>query len=227
MSDKDLSDAIQNILKRLNKIDKCPEDYPSDTYSKVQKTSNSLVVTPACTDNTSYGGDPRNSYRELRRYLPTIGIDTRIFSFGTIPIPIAINESRKSLPTVAVDIGSLDNCFYFELRKIIEPGARGEKVNAMVLMFRIFYEGGQQSNNFWVQIVLNHHRDAVLELNQIYNDIIPVLTGGFWSQPTVGREGCRVTYFEKRYSEVSDFKHEFTELYDGFKRNGLNGSYIQ
>ena len=97
----------------------------------------------------------------------------------------------------------------------------------MVLMFRVFYEGGQQSNNFWVQIVLNHHRDAVLELNQIYNDIIPALTGGFWSQPTVGREGCRVTYFEKRYSEVSDFKHEFTELYDGFRRNGLSGSYIQ
>ena len=221
--DKNLSDRIQDILKRLNDIEKCD---PADTQS--YKPSNSSVVIPgSCPDNTSFGGDPRNSYRELRRYLLTIGIDTRIFSFGTIPIPIAINESRKSLPTIAVDIGSLDNCFYFDLRKIIEPGARGEKVNAMVLMIRIFYEGGQQSNNFWVQIVLNHHRDAVLELNQIYNRIIPTLTSGCWSQPTVGREGCRVTYFEKRFCNVSDFKHEFTEMYDGFKRDGLTGSYLQ
>ena len=222
--DKNLSDRIQDILKRLNEIEKCPDSSSGDNQ---YKPSNSSVVTPgSCADKSSFGGDPRNSYRELRRYLLTIGIDTRIFSFGTIPIPIAINESRKSLPTIAIDIGSLDNCFYFDMRKIIEPGARGEKVNALALMIRVFFEGGQQSNNFWVQIVLNHHRDAVLELNQLYSRIIPTLTDGCWSQPTVGREGCRVTYFEKRFSSVSDFKHEFTDMYDGFRIDGLTGSYI-
>jgi hypothetical protein len=173
-----------------------------------------------------YGGDPRNSYREMRRYLLTIGIDTRIFTFGTIPLPMAINESCKSLPSITLDLGTLDNCFHFELRKIIEPGVR-EKVNSQVLLVRVFFEGGQQANTFWVQIVLNHHRDSVMELSRIYNKIIPNLTSAGWSQPTVGREGCQVTYFEKRFVDVSDFKHEFTDLYDGFRADGITGSYLE
>ena len=218
---KDLSELLKDIMKRMDKINRC--DDPSST---------ALVPVPngggsACSDNTSYGGDPRNSYREMRRYLLTMGIDTRIFTFGTIPLPMAINESRKSLPTITLDLGTLDNCFHFELRKIIEPGVRGEKVNSQVLLVRVFFEGGQQVNTFWVQIVLNHHRDAVMELNRIYNKIIPTLTSAGWSQPTVGKEGCRVTYFEKRFVDVSDFKHEFTDLYDGFRADGITGSYLE
>jgi hypothetical protein len=226
--DPDLNEKIKEILKRMNDISKCVSDDPYSSYQK-DKPSNALVTVPGCTpqDNSGFGGDPRNSYRELRRYLLMLGIDTRIFSFGTIPIPVAINESRKALPTLALDLGTLDNCFHFELRKVIEPGARGEKVNSLVLMVRVFFEGGQQNNNFWVQMVLNHHRDAVLELNRVYSKIIPTLTAGSWSQPTAGREGSRVTFFEKRFMDVSDFKHEFSNLYDDFKVDGLTGSYME
>ncbi len=217
-SNKDLQKIIQEILEKTARLEKGGQP------------STALVTTvPGGTDpcDTSYGGDPRNSYRELRRYLLTIGIDTRVFSFASIPLPLSISESRKALPTMATDIGSLDNSFHFELRKLIEPGVRGEKVNALVLLFRVFFEGGQQSNNFYVQAVLNHHRDAVLELNRIYNRIIPLLTSGCWTQPTAGREGCRVTFFEKRFTDVSCFKHEFTCLYDGLKADGLSGSFLE
>jgi hypothetical protein len=222
---KDLNELIIDIMKRMDKINRC-------NGGGNNSSSTALVPVPnggsACGDNTSYGGDPRNSYREMRRYLLTIGIDTRIFTFSTIPLPVAINESRKSLPSITLDLGTLDNCFHFELRKIIEPGVRGEKVNSQVLLVRVFFEGVQQANTvtFWVQIVLNHHREAVMELNRIYNKIIPTLTSAGWSQPTVGREGCRVTYFEKRFVDVSDFKHEFTDLYDGFRADGITGSYL-
>jgi len=226
----DINDMIKQIEEKIAELERqkgsdsndrggCPTDPPS----------NAMVVAPGYNnqDQSGYGGDPRNSYREIRRYLLSKGIDTRIFSFGTIPIPMAVNESRKSLPTLAVDIGTLDNCFFFELRKVIEVGDEGERVNVMVLMTRLFFEGGQASSNFWVQIVLNHHRDAVLELNQIYSKLIPTLTSAYWTQPTVGREGCRVTYFEKRFTDVLSFKHEYNKLHSSFRSDGLTGSYLE
>ena len=237
--DKYLNNVVQNIIQKLNQITDavgnnssgnkdCDHCNPYESYRN-DKQSNAVVTVPGSTpqDNSAYGGDPRNSYRELRRHLLMLGIDTRVFSFGSIPVPVAINESRKSMPTNALDLGTLDNSFHFELRKIIEPGARGEKVNSLVILVRVFFEGAQQSNNFWVQFVLNHHRDAVLELNRIYSKIIPTLTSGFWAQPSLGKEHSRVTYFEKRFTDVSDFKHEFTNLYDTFKRDGLSGSFLE
>ena len=222
--------TLEEIIRRLSQIekyDKC-EVQKGGEYDETSKASDALVVIPGKVGNdiSEYGGDPRNTYREVRRYLLGKGIDTRMFSFGQIPIPIAITESRKSLPTIATDLGTLDNCFFFDLRKVIEVGDNSEKVNAMVYMVRFFFEGGQASNNFWVQIVLNHHRDAVLELNQLYSKAITVLNSSYWNQPTVGREGSRVTYYEKRYTNLSAFKHEFSSLLVSFKSDGLTGDNL-
>ena len=221
---------ISDILRRLDKLwdhDKC-DVKKAGTYDETSKASDALVVVPGYggKDISGFGGDPRNTYREVRRYLLGKGIDTRMFSFGQIPIPIAIAESRKSLPTIATDLGTLDNCFFFDLRKVVEVGDDGEKVNALVYMVRFFFEGGQASNKFWVQIVLNHHRDAVLELNQLYCKAIETLNSSYWTQPTVGREGSRVTYYEKQYSNLLDFKHEFNKLLTSFKSDGLTGDNL-
>jgi hypothetical protein len=225
---RDLNDIIKEIEDKLADLQR-QKDRDSKGGCLTDPPSNALVVVPGYSsqDPSGYGGDPRNTYREIRRYLLSKGVDTRIFSFGTIPIPLAVTESRKSLPTIAVDIGTLDNCFFFELRKVIEVGDDGERVNVMVLMVRLFFEGGQAGSNFWVQIVLNHHRDAVLELNQIYSRLIPTLNSAYWVQPTVGRECCRVTYFEKRFTDVLSFKHEYNKLHSSFRSDGLTGSYLE
>ena len=222
-ADKGMQHEIDEILRKLKSIENF--DQQGEPSSKA---SNALVVVPGYggKDVSGYGGDPRNTYREVRRYLLGKGIDTRVFSFGQIPVPVAIAESRKSLPTVATDLGTLDNCFFLDLRKEIEVGDDGERVSAMVYMVRFFFEGGQASSTFWVQIVLNHHRDAVLELNQLYGKAIETLTSNRWDQPTVGREGSRVTYFEKRYTRLVDFKHEFNALIASFKADGLTGNNI-
>jgi len=234
MGDVDLKKLVEEISKKIQGItprEKCRIDQ-EDTFkydNRDDKRSNATVVAPAgkTSDISAFGGDPRNSYRELRRYLLDIGIDSRIFSFGTIPIPIAVTESRKSMPTLAVDIGSLDNCFFFEMRKLIESGSYGEKVNALVIMFRVFFEGSQDSSNFWVQAVMNHHHDAILELNRLYGKVIPPLISSGWSQPTVGREGTRVTYFEKRFSDVTEFKHEFNTMNRMYRSDGMRGNNIE
>lgn len=226
----DIKRILDEILRKTaNLVPSTPSENKSMNDSRVSKPSNSIVVAPPgkILDDSAFGGDPRNSYRELRRYLLDIGIDSRIFSFGSIPIPLAITESRKSMPTIAVDIGSFDNCFFFEMRKVIESGSFGEKVNTLVIMFRVFFEGSQDSSNFWVQAVMNHHRDAILELNRIYRKVIPSLISNAWTQPTAGRESTRVTYLEKRFTDVTEFKHEFNTMHRMYREHGMRGNNIE
>jgi hypothetical protein len=232
-SDSTLENLVAALLERTKQMttsDKCSTK-PEESFrydNRDRKEPNAVAIVPGKSiDDSVFGGDPRNSYRELRRYLLDIGIDSRIFSFGTIPIPIAVTQSRKSMPTLAVDVGSLDNCFFFEMRKVIESGSYGDKVNALIIMFRVFFEGGQDSPNFWVQAVMNHHHDAVLALNRVYKKVIPALVANAWTQPTVGREGTRVTYLEKRFSDVTDFKHEFNNMHSMYREHGMRGNFLE
>jgi hypothetical protein len=242
MTDNNIDDIrklVNDIIKRNKTISdgtKAQQPTPSDqkyrTDEQNSKRSNAIVVSPSRSDASVFGGDPRNSYRELRRYLMDIGIDTRIFSFGTIPLPVSVTESIKSLSILATALGSLDNCFQFSLRKQIstgscwmDPDAKPEKVNAMIILFRVFFEGSQDSPNFWVQAVLNHHHDAILSLNELYGSvIIPGFKTRNWSQPTLGKEGTRVTYFEKRFTDVLDFKRDFNSLYRSYRAQGMRGN---
>jgi hypothetical protein len=113
------------------------------------------------------------------------------------------------------------------MRKVIESGSFGEKVNTLVIMFRVFFEGSQDSSNFWVQAVMNHHHDAILELNRIYSRVIPSLMSSGWTQPTAGKEGKRVTYFEKRFTDVTDFKHEFNVVHSMYRKEGMRGNNME
>jgi hypothetical protein len=236
---EDIRKLVNDILTRNKTNPDYANEQPPNTSDRKYRTdeqnsrrSNATVVSPSKGDASVFGGDPRNSYRELRRYLMDIGVDTRIFSFGTIPLPVSVTESSKSLAILAKDLGSLDNCFQFSLRKQIasgscwmDPDAKPEKVNALIILFRVFFEGSQDSPNFWVQAVLNHHHDAILSLNELYGSvIIPGFRGRNWSQPTLGREGTRVTYFEKRFTDVVDFKRDFNPLYRSYRAQGMRGN---
>ena len=231
ISGDDLSRLVRELLKKTETI-RNRDQYTAGKESakrRESRPSTALVVIPGsgATDDSIYGGDPRNSYREIRRYLLDNGIDSRVFSFGTIPVPAAIFK-RNEVPTVAIGVGSLDNCFFFELRKVVESSTFGDKVNALIIMFRVFFEGGQDSTNFWVQAVLNHHHNAVLETNELYKKtIIPVLRSGQWAQPTAGRETTRVSYFEKRFTSAMAFKHEFNKMYISFRSQGMRGNNME
>jgi hypothetical protein len=223
----DLAKLLNDLIQKAEGMGDKKCSMAQELLRYDNKNPNAVAPPRSAASDCGFGCDPRNSYRELRRYLLDIGIDSRIFSFGTIPIPIAVTESRKSMPTVAVDIGSLDNCFFFEMRKVVESGSYGDKVNTLVIMFRVFFEGSQDSPTFWVQSVLNHYHDATYELEELYKKIIPSLKVAGWSQPTAGKEGARVTYFEKRFVNITDFKHEFNALNRQFRANGMRGNNLE
>jgi hypothetical protein len=148
-----------------------------------------------------YGGDPRNGFHALRQYLLALGIDTRVFSFGSIALPAAIDPS----PSTTDFTGTVDNSFFFEFHRILSPEAN-LKVNVLVLLVRVFFDKTQDSPVMYAQLVLNHHQDAVYELNDTYNTIIDIATTDGWAEPSNNAPSGRITFFEKSYKNFRDFQ---------------------
>ena len=152
---------------------------------------------------SSYAGDPRNPYHELRRFLLHRGIDTRVYTYGSIHLPKALES--KSKPVIEDYIGVVDNSFFFDLHKTISTDS-GNQVTAVALKARVFFDDCQTSQRFHAQLVLNHHGDANLELNAFYGALMDTLqTDGGWVDPT-GESPNRIKYFEKTYENDSGFK---------------------
>lgn len=201
-----------------------------DTLSELSKLAHEAVKkaeTMASPDANYryYGGDPPNAFHELRRFLLESGIDTRVFSFGSIPLPEAL------APEVSVNantVGTLDNSFFFEFRKIVQASAEGIRVNTLVLLVRVFFEHNQDSAQFHVQLVLNHHKDAIYELNDIYDSIIQLLRpDATWAEPSSGSPIGRITYFEKTYGHARYFKQFMsTMLLPALKKHGITGNNL-
>jgi hypothetical protein len=170
-------------------------------------------------ENRKYkGGDPCNGFRELRRLLISRGIDTRVFSFGTIPVPNQVHAIDTENVFIRED--TTDNSFFFELRKMIDTDT-GLKVNVLVLLFRVFFVGHQSSDSFVVQSILNHHRDSIYQLSQPYNETIYFLEGRQWSQPREDISHNKISFFEKNFNDVYAFTHEFDEMLALLKGMGV------
>jgi hypothetical protein len=166
------------------------------------------------------GGDPCNGFRELRRCLIEKGIDTRIFSFGSIPVPDPTGPININTENIISREDSADNSFFFELRKMIDT-ATGLKVNVLALMFRVFFVDHQSSNTFVVQAILNHHKDCVYQLSAPYNDTIHFLEDRGWNKPNENYGHNKISYFEKQHTDIYAFLREFDELLMILQRSGV------
>jgi len=158
--------------------------------------------------NSERRSDPYNAFHEMRRYLMSFGIETRIGTFASIPLPKEIlNDSDNSVN--ADNLLSMDNAFVFELRRILETDAG--PLNATILMCRVFFEKTQDAQAFHVQIIANHKGGGTFEINQTYHDVIQYLqTIGGWSTVT---GNSHVFTMEKAFDSLQRFKTEFTPLH--------------
>ena len=173
------------------------------------------------------GGDPSNMYHEVRRFLLQKGIDTRVFTFGSIPLPASL-----AAPVITENVGTIDNSFFFEFRKIIQTdeiiSAKDfGKINTLVVLARIFFEQSQDNPKFHVQLVLNHFGDGVLELNDVYDDIIfTIRSDPSWSEPSANSKSSRITFFEKTYSDDKSFKSFMTSFLATLKQHKIFGNNL-
>ena len=160
----------------------------------------SSTTTQDVTEREFLGGDPNNGYHAIRQFLLNNGIDTRVFSFGTIALPEAMTGGAT-----ASMLASVDNSFFFEFHKLLTPDASDmPKVNTLVLLVRCFFQDSQNSNTLHVQLVLNHHGDAIYDLNTVYDTIIDMASRDGWAQPR-DTSSC-ITFYEKSYTDLHQFK---------------------
>lgn len=183
-----MTDSLQALNHRLlQKTDRLSGSFFSQPQKKATKQY--------------YGGDPRNGFHALRQYLLSLAIDTRIFTFGSISLPRAVDPA----PTHSDNMGSIDNSFYFQFHKILSPESN-LKVNVLVLLVRVFFDKTQDSSTMHAQLVLNHDKDAVYELNDAYSYIIDTAKSDAWNEPSADAPSGRITFFEKSYQDFREFQ---------------------
>jgi len=201
--------------------------------SLLQKLANELVgkadnITQQRRSGAYLGGDPSNMYHEVRRFLLQKGIDTRVFTFGSIPLPTSIANG----PVISENLGTIDNSFFFEFRKIIQTdeivsAKEFGKINTLVVLSRIFFEQTQDNQKFHVQMVLNHFGDCVLELNEVYDDIIFMLkSDATWLQPTASSKSSRIPFFEKTFTDDKSFKAFINNFLSTLKQHRMFGNNL-
>jgi hypothetical protein len=176
----------------------------------------SSITTQDVTEREFLGGDPNNGYHAIRQFLLNNGIDTRVFSFGTIALPEAMSEGAT-----AKMLASVDNSFFFEFHKLITPDASDmPKVNTLVLLVRCFFQDSQNSNRLHIQLVLNHHGDAIYDLNTVYDAIIDMASKDGWTQPLSRDASSRITFYEKSYTGLHQFKAFVIQLKAALEAHG-------
>ena len=148
------------------------------------------------------GGDPCDAFHSIRQFLLLQGIDTRVFSFGSIALPAGLNGAN-----ITDDMGTVDNSFYFEFHRMLTSDQEDmPKVNVLVLIVRCFFQDVEGRTLLHTQLVLNHDRDAIFELNEQNDYLIDMAQMDGWVQPYSSTANNRITYFEKTYTEIHEFK---------------------
>ena len=97
-----------NYKRRVPVDDECaytaPQQSP-DSQSLLRRLADDVVVkadTITRRGGAYLGGDPSNMYHEVRRFLLQKGIDTRVFTFGSIPLPASIANAPVITPTAMI-----------------------------------------------------------------------------------------------------------------------------
>ena len=124
--------------------------------------------------STRRRAEPSNVFHEIRRYLLNRGIDTRIFSFNCIPLPVNLNVASNT-----DGVFEIDNSFFFQLRRVLPTDSTPMLADVLLCSFE--FESDQDSSAFNMQICLNHMGHGTFELNAMHGEIIAYLKTNGWS----------------------------------------------
>jgi hypothetical protein len=100
------------------------------------------------------------------------------------------------------------------------------KVDVLVLIVRCFFQDTKDGTTLHAQLVLNHDKDAVFELNEVYDYIINTAQTDGWMKPYSEETNNRITFYEKSYTNMHEFKRfilqlqsELSSTYETFGNN--------
>jgi hypothetical protein len=159
--------------------------------------------------------DPNNAYHELRRFLFSLGISTRVGSYMSCPLPRNLPRDSR-ISTNAQNFSAVDNFFIFELRRVFETDSTA--VNAVAFLCRIFFHDSQDGNTLHVQLVCNHRGHGTLEMSKAYDDVVGKLLEQNW---TLAPYSSNILSLERRFESIREFKQHFLPLYGLFKKHDV------
>jgi hypothetical protein len=163
-------------------------------------------------ENHFFAGDPATTFHELRRFLFSQGVDSKLYSASKIPS----NFQSQSGSISAGGVLGIDNAFFSEFRSMVAVESTEKRVvlNTLIFVLRVFMDYGGDGNNGIVQIMLNHLHDGIFELNWVYSPLCEFLKEHNWEQHSASEQAGYLSLtsnmvFETRFRGV----HEFTSMY--------------
>ena len=148
--------------------------------------------------------DPANPFHALRQYMLEIGLGSRLISHGHFP-----SYTDPKAPSNATSTSTVDNSFFFEMRRKIRASGTSPVVDAVVLVGRVIFHDSQDSTRFYVQLVPNHKHDGVLCLNDAYRALEALVEG--WKARD---ERGYLSVYEREYTDYQQFQVFLKRLVD-------------
>jgi hypothetical protein len=168
-------------------------------------------------DNKFFAGDPSTLFHELRRFLYSQGVESKIFTAAKLPSIVTATGGIQT-STSMKGVYSIDNGFFCEFRSMVVVGSAEKRtvINTLMFVLRVFIDYDVDGKSGKIQILLNHLHDAIFDLDDMYSALLQFLCENNWEQPCIVCDGSssRMSLvsnmiFERRFKG----EHEFTSMY--------------
>jgi hypothetical protein len=160
-------------------------------------------------ETTFFSGDPATTFHELRRFLFTHGVDTKLYSASKVPSGFTTQSKSMSM-----GVFSIENAFFSEYRSMVSVETSQKRVvlNTLIFVLRVFFNHEGDGNSGTVQIMLNHLHDGIHELVEMYDALCEFMVENNWVQQSSTGKKLSLTsnmMFQLPFNGV----HEFTSMY--------------
>jgi hypothetical protein len=167
-------------------------------------------------DNKFFAGDPSTLFHELRRFLYTQGVESKVFTAAKLPsIMTATGGIQTS--TSMKGVYSIDNGFFCEFRSMVAVGSAEKRtvINTLMFVLRVFIDYDGDGNSGRIQILLNHLHDAIFDLDDMHSAMLKFLRENNWEQSCIPCESMsRMSLVSSMIFERSfTGEHEFTSMF--------------
>lgn len=181
-----------------------------------------VIETAQKCEKKYFAGDPATMFHELRRFLFSQGVDSKLYSVAKLPNNSFSNQiGSDSTSSLSKGVMSVDNAFFSEFRSMVavEAAEKRTVINTLIFVLRVFIQGGGDGSKGSVQIVLNHLHDGIFDLEDMYSALLQFLEENHWERFQSSCEASRLSLtsdmvFQREFSGV----HEFTSMYFKLKR---------
>jgi hypothetical protein len=200
-----------------------PWDHPNNNMKQMAMV---VLDKTGKIESKYFAGDPATAFHELRRFLYTQGVDTKLYSTGSLQ-----GNSDEITASEEYSVRSIDNAFFSEFRTIvaIESSEKRIVLNTLILVMRVFFDSS--GNGGTVQLMLNHLHDGIFELNGMYGSLCGFLDKNGWESEKPGAEVSNFSLtanmiFQHPFRSVHDFSSMYHKLKPILESHQLVGSHL-